>query len=365
MKKFFAMLLVGCLAVAMFTGCSGGNESEPEAPTLSGEIEVIQDAQEDEVEVVPEGMARSYLTGEWIDEELAAKRPIAVMLGNTTAALPQYGIGEAEVIYEVPVEGGLVRLMAIIQDYENLEKLMSIRSCRHYFVHWAMEYDAIYTHYGQAYLAEDILKQSYVDNINGLDGTIEYIVFSRDNSRKAPHNAYSNGEDLAAGIAKKGYDTALDASYEGHFLFDKDDNSEITLDNGTEATYIKPGYAINKPWFEYNAEDGLYYRYQHNAAHIDAVDGDQLACKNIILQVCDWSVADKEQGYLDINTTSGGHGYYVTNGKVVPITWSKDSITATTNYYGEDGSEIVLNQGKTWICIIQNTYENEVTFVEE
>ena len=89
-----------------------------------------------------EGMARSYLTGEWIDETIANQRPLALMLGNTKIATPQYGITDADVIYEAAVEGQETRLMAIFQDYANLEKVMSIRSCRHYYVHWALEFDA-------------------------------------------------------------------------------------------------------------------------------------------------------------------------------------------------------------------------------
>lgn len=356
MKKALVLLLMSCMCISLLASCQKTPEEPVESASeeLVGEIEVIEDTHE--------GETRSYLTGEWIDEELAAKRPVAVMLGNTTAALPQYGISEAEIIYESPVEGGLVRLLAVIQDYENLEKLMSVRSCRHYFVHWALEYDAIYTHFGQAYLAYDILDQDYVDNINGLDGSIESIVFDRDSSRKAPHNAYTTGEQLAAGIEKKGYETTLDEDYDGHFQFNEDDENEIQLTDGTDAFVVRPGYPINKPWFEYDEEDGVYYRYQHGDAQIDAVDNSQLSCKNIILQVCDWSVMDKEAGYLNVDTTSDGKGYYVTNGKMVPITWSKDSVTEPTKYYYEDGTEITLNQGKTWICIIQDTYVEEVTF---
>lgn len=344
----------------MLAGCSKGSETSTDA-SIAGELEVI----EEEKDVAPEGMARSYLTGEWIDEELAKQRPIAVMLGNTTAALPQYGISNADVVYESPVEGGLTRILAVIQDYKNIEKIMSVRSCRHYFVHWALEYESIYVHYGQAYLAYDILGQDYVNNLNGMESSMESIVYSRDSSRKSPHNAYTTGEKLVAGIEKKGYTTTVSDDYTGHFLFNTDDENEIQLTNGTDATYVKTGYVINKPWFEYNPEDGLYYRYQHGDNQIDAIDGSELSCKNIILQVCDWEVMDQEAGYLNVDTTSGGHGYYITNGKMVPVTWSKDSITAPTKFYYEDGTEITLNQGKTWVCIIQDSYEDRVSFVEE
>lgn len=360
MKKLFVLLLAGCLAIGMMTGCSKEPEATPD-PVISGAVEDV----EEDADVAPEGMARSYLTGEWVDEALATQRPIAVMYGNTTAALPQYGISKADVVYESPVEGGLVRLMAVIHDYKNIEKIMSVRSCRHYFLHWALEYDAIYTHYGQAYLAEDLLSQEYVDNINGLDGSIESIVFSRDSSRSAPHNAYTIGEKLVAGIEKKGYETTVSEDYTGHFLFNTDDENQIQLENGTDATYVKPGYPINKPWFEYNAEDGLYYRYQHGKAQVDGVDNTELSCKNILLQVCNWEVANQDVGYLNIDTTSDGHGYYITNGRMVPVTWSKADMMSPTKFFYEDGTEITLNQGKTWICIIQDSYEDKVSFIEE
>ncbi len=47
---------------------------------------------------------------------------------------------------------------------------------------------------------------------------------------------------------------------------------------------------------------------------------------------------------------------FITNGKVVQVTWKKDSeISGPTKYYYEDGTEIVLNQGKTYICQVETT----------
>lgn len=359
MKKLFALLIVGCMTIGLLTGCSSGEEPASDVP-LSGEIEII----EDDADAVPEGMARSYLTGEWIDEELATQRPIAVMMGNTTAALPQYGVGSAEVIYESPVEGGITRLMAIIHDYESVEKIMSVRSCRYYYVPWMLEYDAIYVHYGQSDFANGILAEDYVNNLSGLDGTIESVVFARDNSRSAPHNAYATGEKIVAGIEKKGYEKSYAEDYNGSFTFNEDDENEINLDSGTDAIVVNLGYSINKPHFDYDEEEGVYYRYQYGDKHIDGADNSQLTCENIILQVCDWSYYEGSES-LNIKQISSGNGYFVTNGKMVPITWEKDSTSAPTKYYYEDGSEIVLNQGKTWVCIILDSDEGNVSFTAE
>ena len=69
-----------------------------------------------------EGEVRSFYTGEWMDEKKAKNRPVAVMTENTHVTLPQYGIGNADIIYECPVEGGITRLMTIYQDYASLKK---------------------------------------------------------------------------------------------------------------------------------------------------------------------------------------------------------------------------------------------------
>ena len=68
-----------------------------------------------------ESYALAKLNGEWVDEKYGRQRPVAVMIENTKACLPQYGIGNAGVIYECVVEGGITRMMAIFDDYTGLK----------------------------------------------------------------------------------------------------------------------------------------------------------------------------------------------------------------------------------------------------
>lgn len=362
MKRLLVAIIVLCMGMGLLVGCSS-NDTQPVEPSVSEE-KVEMTGTLEPVEDLHEGERRNILTGEWMEEAAASHRPLAVMMGNTTAALPQHGIGQAGVVYESPVEGGLTRIMAVIYDYQNVEKIMSIRSCRHYFVHWALEYNALYAHYGQAKYALDILGQSYVHNLSGLESSVENVMYKRDDSRSAPHNAYTTGELVLKGIEVKGYETALDSDYDRHFLF-AEDEEPVVLTEGQDALLIKPGYVINKPWFEYNEEDGLYYRFQYGNKHIDGIDNSQLSCKNIILQVSSVSVIDDKYGYLDVETVGSGNGYYVTNGKMIPITWSKDSVTAPTYYYKEDGTELTLNVGKTWICIVDDAAEDDIVIQGE
>lgn len=147
-------LTVSCLMICACLGlmCTGCKKNETEDNT---ENELVEIATGTELETETEEAAkrlegRNLLTGEPMEEEKACMRPLAVMLGNTVDALPRTESVRRTSCMRSRWEGGLTRLMAIFQDYSNLEALGSVRSCRHYFAYYAMEFDAIYMHYGQA-----------------------------------------------------------------------------------------------------------------------------------------------------------------------------------------------------------------------
>jgi hypothetical protein len=357
MKNNRWKMIVLFLAALVLAAC-GKTESTPQQTQLTASADasadVVEVQQDDETH---DGQAQSPLTGEWIDADIAANRPLAIMIDNTKSGLPQYGIGQADVIYEVPVEGSYTRLMAIFQDYENIERISSVRSCRHYFVYFALGYDAIYTHYGQAKYALDLLAKSYVDNVNAMDGTVNSLAFERDSSRKAPYNAYTSGSGLTKAIESLGYRTTHEDGYEAPFSFAEEEEN-VTLSDGIDAGYVKPGYFVNKSWFEYDEESGLYLRYEFGSPQVDAATGEQLTAKNIIIQYCQWNDLGDSHGYINIDTMSGGDGYYITEGKAVKITWKKDSETSATKYFNENGEEITFNRGKTWISVVRTTYKD-------
>ncbi|WP_313580556.1 DUF3048 domain-containing protein [Lacrimispora sp.] len=295
-----------------------------------------------------DGKIRSYLTGEMVNSAIGNRRPVAVMMSNDKEALPQYGINRAGVVYEAPAEGGMNRYMAILENYDDLDRIGSVRSCRTYYTYFAREFDAIYAHYGQSTFAKPYLAN--VDNINGLDG-IGTVAYFRTKDRKTPHNAYTSGERLNKSILQLGYSESYDSSYRGHYRFAKD-GRKVTLEgaNGVDDAYkVYPGYVLNKPWFEYHEEDGLYYRFQYGAPH-KGNEG-QIKVKNIILQYCP-SAHYATTEYLNINVQDDSYGCYVTEGRSIPIKWSKDGEFGPTHYYDMENNEIILNQGKTWVCII-------------
>lgn len=362
LEKTIALL---CLFALVLGGCGKKKAAEPTVtPTPTQEETPSPTPTEEALDgelvknTAPDGQVVSFLTGEFVSEEQGRRRPIAVMLNNVKPAVPQTGISMAGVIYEAPVEAFLTRLMAVFEQYDGLEKIGSVRSCRDYYIFYASGFDAIYTHFGQSEFAIPYLESGKIDTINGITGT-DSNSFYRTKDRKAPHNAYTSFAGIQKAIEKKNFRTDYKEGYQGAWKF-APVGTEINLDAGTDATLVKPGYPNNKPSFEYDPETKLYKRYQYGGKQIDDLDGEQLAVKNIIFQYSAWKKYPSDLGCLNIDVNTPGAGKYFTNGKCIDITWKKDSEWGATHYYDADGNEITLNTGKTWVCIVLDDHLKDV-----
>ena len=244
MKHLKVLSLITLSACLLLAGC--GKEKEVIQPVVEPVVEAQPELQEEatpepeEEEDLPpeEGMVRSPITNEWISGDIADARPIAIMVPNDKSALPHYNLSKADVLYECPVEADLTRSMAVIKDWEGLDRIGNVRSCRDYFVYWALEYDAIYVHFGGPFYITDIIEREGTDNITGCfygdnhhEGEYANAYF-RSSDRKAPHNAYASADGLDDAIEHFNYSkTYRDNYYQGaRFPFAKEENSLDTSD---------------------------------------------------------------------------------------------------------------------------------------
>jgi len=302
------------------------------------------------------GLARNPLTGAYIDEEVAARRPIAVVINNKYAALPQSGIAQASLYYEVLSEGAITRIIAVFQDFD-AAKIGPIRSMRHYFLDFALDHDAIFAHHGHSPQGKAALQNLGINNIEGMyvDGTYYW----RDPERKKipamyEHSSYTSAENLWSYITDKAkYRTAKAETHTGMFAFYDAPTSPA---NSTPVMKITINY-INSftPSFTYNAETHLYARTQYGEPHIDEQTGEQLTVTNIIVQNAEvWHIPGDASGRRDVALVASGTGTLYTNGTASPVTWTKTSHQSPTQWFDAQGKPLTLNIGKTWVCVTQN-----------
>ncbi len=379
--KTFAGLAVGIASLALvFAACQPKNpdivyDNDGEDPDTSNVVTINSDiintdtnddtdVEEEEVyEETKEGCVRSELTNEWIDEALENQRPIAVMVDNELTALDHYGVNQADVVYELmnsTENGRITRLMCLIKDWEKIEQLGSIRSTRTTNVMLSGEWNAILVHDGGPFYINDYIGMPYCNNLSG--GFARYS-----NGKPTEFTEYVTYEDytnpktgksfngLGKRIKAAGYSTEYNKYYEGkHWHFAKGDNKIGDFSDAKAVKDVDLPFPHNKSKLKYNEDKKEYEYYEYGKAHIDALDGEITSFKNVILECISFTQLDKN-GYLTYNVTdSTSHeGYYLTNGKAVPITWSKDKPEGITHYYYKsNGKEIELNTGKTYIAFV-------------
>ena len=204
-----AVALIAIVAVCIFSFGSGKEKriTENKETTTVAETTTVP-----ETTAQPKGI--SMLTGEHISEKLAEKRPVAVMYNNIINAIPHSGIDNAGIVYEAPVEGSITRLMALFENYGKLKKIGSVRSCRLYYCYFALEWDAIYCHFGQSKYALDFLKSDAIDNVGSFNAESGYY---RTSDRVAPHNCFTSAKGIDSSIKKLGYRRKYKNGYKSHF----------------------------------------------------------------------------------------------------------------------------------------------------
>ena len=274
------------------------------------------------------------------------ERPIAVMIDNNINAVPQAGLLEADIVYEIIVEGGESRLMLILQG-KDLDKIGPIRSARHYFLDYALENDAIYVHYGSSPQALEDIEELGVDNINGIYESSSN--FWRVQERYAPHNVVTTTEKILSIADRKEYRTTTENEPVLNYVVD-----EVNLENGEVANTVTIPYSYaNTVKYEYDAENKVYTRYTRNKKQVDWDTEEDITTKNIIIElVSNKTLNDGSgKGRQTIDNIKEVKGYYITNGKAIPITCTKESRAGKTVYQDLEGNEIEVNDGKTFIQI--------------
>ncbi len=355
-NKKAKVLLVGAMITSLLLSGCGKKKEETEVATTEAAVNVssiasMEGAASDITVISRDGYVLSDLTGEWIEDKYANQRPLCIMINNISEAMPQSGISQAAITFEILVEGGITRYLCVFDQYDNIEKLGPIRSARVPYVQLAQMFDGMFAHYGWSPTAQEMIENdSSINTLNGI--YLGEIMYYRDNSRSAPHNVYTNKDLIASGIDYKGYDYSHSDNYEKMFSFNYKDTP---LNSGNPATKIRTAFSeYYAPYFEYNSEDGRYYRYQYGVPQTDDVTGEQLSYKNVIVMFVEYT--SDEDGYYRFVSwrDSNLNAYYCTDGECVLVKWRMDN-GVPMFYYEEDDKEITLNPGNTFVTVFDYT----------
>lgn len=278
-------------------------------------------------------------------------RSFAVMINNhPQARLHHAGLQDAYIIYEIIVEGGLTRYLAVFKD-QTTTKIGSVRSARHYFLDYALENDAIYVHWGWSPQAQSDISSLGINNINGLAYEGKYFYRDKSLNVSTEHTGFTTMEMLNNAASKLKYRTTSDSKTLLNYQVNPIDLS--TNENAQICNNLTIRYSNSvTDKYVYDSNTQTYKRYVNDKAHIDDVTKNQYTFKNIITyQVDNTNISGDNKGRQELSNIGSGEGYYISNGYAIKIKWSKESRSAKTVYTKLDGTPLEVNDGNTFIQI--------------
>ncbi len=326
------ILVFFLISILVITGCGKKNKKvEEKNEEVNTSEEVVDFKEEKKLKIInPDSNSR----------------PVAVMINNHPAAVLNHaGLQDAYVTYEILVEGGITRLMAVFRDV-NPTKIGAIRSSRPYYLDYVLENDAIYTHFGYSEEARMDIESLGINNINGLYDN----GFWRDTTLNVAyeHTAFNNMENILNEARNKGYRME---SNNVLLNYSVDDVNLNEMPENRVANNVSIRYSYGQvSSYSYDPNNRVYLRFSNGNPHTDGITGQQYNYKNIlVLKIENYSF----DGYLQHLANIGvGDGFYITNGYAIPIKWEKPSRGEKTIYKDLSGNLISINDGNTFIQIM-------------
>lgn len=359
-RRSLVLLLVGWL---LLSACAGSSEttpipSSPEQVVSPAPTPALTSAPVPTPGPTPYDGPVNPLTGLPIDEAWVGRRPVAVMINNLQQALPQLGIGAADLIYEVPAEGGITRMLAIYQDPTQAGTIGSIRSARPYYLELALGHDAIFIHAGGS---EDAYAKIRAWGVTALDGVRgPYLGSSpgsnlmwRDPERRKTysleHTVVTTGAQVAQFLSSSTLRLDRREELDNPLTFLPDG----TPAGGSSAQSIQVVFSNYKTGlFTYDSAQRRYLAEEYGKPYIDGDTGNQLAVTNLLILRTACRGTGDSLAHITVDLASGGTGYFACGGRVIDIRWEKDFPDGPLRYTTLDGDPLTLGQGNTYICII-------------
>jgi hypothetical protein len=292
------------------------------------------------------------------------RKPLLIKIDNAPAARPHYSINQADMVFEIIVEGGVTRLAAVFHAQDPAQ-IGSVRSARlvdrtlTQMVRGALVYSGTSAH-AWSLISKDAAEGKYVEL--SADHAQGYF---RVNFRPAPYNLFTSAASQRDNLKKLGAETSKDIP-KWAFLVSQDHPATIAgMTGAAPATEISIPYRADTSAvsYQYDAATKTYARFQNAAGRavrdVDAVTSKPVAATDVvIIQTEIWDVPDivDASGALsnDMRMTGTGSATVFRDGLRQDGTWSRKDDMSPFVFKNAAGEQILLSPGQPWIHVVPN-----------
>lgn len=284
------------------------------------------------------------------------REPIAVKIGNEPdGARPQSGLNEADVVYDTPAEGGIMRYIAIYQ-CQSASNIGPIRSVR--WVDWHILQE--FPHAVLAFVGGVTPNQQTVASLPFIDDANEflhYAAYHQDTARVAPDSTYSSTAALWALFPKQSAPPPI-------FRYSA---SLPKTANPASSLAINFSYGTDVVW-KWDASTGQWVHTYSGQTDIDALTGKPVTTTNIVVEVVHYTFGPYIEspggsGDVESQTVGRGRGFIFRNGAYIPVIWHRPSLNSPTTFVSNTGQPVGLQPGRTWVeLLLDTTYKQSGAF---
>ncbi|OGY86309.1 MAG: hypothetical protein A2458_04065 [Candidatus Kerfeldbacteria bacterium RIFOXYC2_FULL_38_9] len=321
----------------------GKNSSNEDSFLTDISTDLFGSAEEEEATIIPR-----RLDGVLAPKAEANIVPACVMIENAAfdGVRPQSGLSQAQLVYEVIVEGGITRFMAVFSNATQANAVIGpVRSARDTYLEFVSELQCAYAHAGGSYTAMVAIPEF---GLRDIDGLRESQYFNRVAVKFSPHNLFSSTDDLFRAIVDHNWSKEEEPSYQSWEFADDFSSSAAPSIN---RIFIGFGGSYDVE-YKYSVENNNYERYNGGVIQKDANNDQVLAPKNIIIEHVGDGIPLPEKGRINWIVTGEGEVEIYHSGQKFTGKWKKDDRLSRTQFFDEKGNKIPLERGTTWVEIV-------------
>jgi len=336
-----SVVVLAGLAVGIVAATSGGKPNHPKSATGATTTTVASLSS-----------TACPLTDTPAPGGVVPDRPaLMVKIGNEPeGARPQSGLNEADIVFDTPAEGFVMRYVAVYQ-CNNSSSIGPTRSVR--WVDYHMIARPFYTPilaYAQGIIPNldgVAADKAWLSGINLLD--VPSSVAWRISSRQAPDNLYTSTKSLYGVYPKLKTPPPPQFSYSAKPVSAATPASSLAVDFS---------FGTDVVW-QWNAKKGLWMHTYSGTPDIDSLTNQQVSTTNIVVQIVKYTLGphiESTGGTGDVQSQmlGSGPGYILRNGTVVKVTWHRTDEIQPTSYTDAAGQKVSLAPGRTWVEIVPN-----------
>jgi hypothetical protein len=271
---------------------------------------------------------------------------LAVKVENLPSTRPQTGLSWADITYEEPVEGGVTRFILVYQ-CADASRIEPIRSARLTDPDVLVQFGRpLFAYAGGVQQVLAKVRRAKLIDVNYLVPKAEGA-YHRDPTRAAPHNLFSSTREL--------YRIARSTAGPPDPVFTYSDT--VSTGRRIRSIHLPFSGASDVFWKWSKAKDG-FLRFHGTVPHTYS-DGTQVTAKNVIVQVSKVVISNITDvagvASPEVVATGSGTAYILRGGRMVIGTWKRRTLKDLTKYYDDQGKEVSLLPGNTWVELFPRT----------